>query len=131
MIAPPAIYLLSLQAAAKNGVQVAAQNAYFKDSGAFTGEIRYVHDWFLGRGSKLTLGGSPVQLKDAGINWVILGHSERRSYFREDSDVVAKKTDAVSADHNCGSVTKRIVGPQSKLERYSLCWGDFGRKGER
>ncbi|KAG8818003.1 triosephosphate isomerase [Serendipita sp. 400] len=65
VIAPPSLYLLSLQEQAQNGVQVAAQNAYFKESGAFTGEI------------------SPVQLKDAGINWVVLGHSERRSYFAE------------------------------------------------
>ncbi|KAG8824860.1 triosephosphate isomerase [Serendipita sp. 399] len=77
VIAPPSIYLLSLQDLAQNGVQVAAQNAYFKESGAFTGEI------------------SPVQLRDAGINWVILGHSERRSYFTESSETIAKKTEAV------------------------------------
>ncbi|KAG8775840.1 triosephosphate isomerase [Serendipita sp. 397] len=53
VIAPPSLYLLSLQEQAQNGVQVAAQNAYFKESGAFTGEI------------------SPVQLKDAGINWEV------------------------------------------------------------
>jgi hypothetical protein len=41
-------------------------------------------------------GYSPVQLKDAGINWVILGHSERRSHFGESSETIAKKTDAVS-----------------------------------
>jgi len=76
VISPPALYLLSLAQAAKNGVEVAAQNCYFKESGAFTGEI------------------SPVQLKDAGINWVILGHSERRTYFAETSELVAKKTDA-------------------------------------
>ncbi|KAG8864137.1 triosephosphate isomerase, partial [Serendipita sp. 405] len=76
VIAPPSLYLLSLQEQAQNGVQVAAQNAYFKESGAFTGEI------------------SPVQLKDAGINWVVLGHSERRSYFAESSETVAKKTEA-------------------------------------
>jgi Triosephosphate isomerase len=41
VISPPSIYLLVLQESVKNGVQVAAQNAYFKESGAFTGEIRY------------------------------------------------------------------------------------------
>jgi triosephosphate isomerase len=38
---------------------------------------------------------SPSQLKDAGINWVILGHSERRTLFGDTSDLVAKKTEAV------------------------------------
>ncbi|CCA67430.1 probable TPI1-triose-phosphate isomerase [Serendipita indica DSM 11827] len=79
VIAPPSLYLLTLQEIVKNGVQVAAQNAYFKESGAYTGEI------------------SPVQLKDAGINWVVLGHSERRSYFAETSEVIAKKTEAALA----------------------------------
>lgn len=40
VIAPPSLYLLSLAGSVKNGVQVSAQNAYFKESGAFTGEIR-------------------------------------------------------------------------------------------
>ncbi|PVG04821.1 putative TPI1-triose-phosphate isomerase [Serendipita vermifera] len=76
VIAPPSLYLIPLKELAKENIQVSAQNAYFKDSGAFTGEL------------------SPVQLKDAGINWVILGHSERRTLFGETSELVAKKTDA-------------------------------------
>jgi len=76
VIAPPALYLLPLHELAKNGVKIAAQNAYFKDSGAFTGEI------------------SPVQLKDIGIEWVILGHSERRTLFGDTHELVAKKTEA-------------------------------------
>ena len=99
MIAPPSLYLLTLQASATNGVQVAAQNAYFKDSGAFTGEIRYFISSDVLSLAKLTLRNSPVQLKDAGINWVILGHSERRAYFGESSETVAKKTDAVSTHY--------------------------------
>jgi triosephosphate isomerase len=58
---------------------VSAQNAYFKNSGAFTGEI------------------SPEQIKDAGIPWVILGHSERRSLFGDTEEVVADKVKAALA----------------------------------
>ncbi|CAE7227340.1 unnamed protein product [Rhizoctonia solani] len=76
VIAPPALYLLSSLAAAKNNIQVAAQNAYIKSSGAYTGEI------------------SPAQLVDAGIPWVILGHSERRTLFGDTDEVVADKTKA-------------------------------------
>ena len=47
VVAPPALYLLPLHELAKNGVKVAAQNVYFKDSGAFTGEIRCVNLAFL------------------------------------------------------------------------------------
>jgi len=97
VIAPPTLYLLPLHELAKNGVKIAAQNVYFKDSGAFTGEIRCVHFAFLGL--KVTDGlnrcGSPVQLKDIGIEWVILGHSERRSLFGDTHELVAKKTEAV------------------------------------
>jgi len=60
----------------RKDVQLAAQNAYFKMSGAFTGEI------------------SPAQLIDAGIPYVILGHSERRTLFHETSELVAQKTRA-------------------------------------
>jgi triosephosphate isomerase len=55
---------------------VAAQNIFDKPSGAFTGEI------------------SADQLKDSGITWTILGHSERRVILREDDQFVASKTKA-------------------------------------
>ncbi|KAI0777611.1 triose phosphate isomerase [Trametes elegans] len=76
VVAPPAIYLLSLKEILRKDVQVAAQNCYFKPSGAFTGEI------------------SPAQLADAGVPYVILGHSERRTLFHETSELVAQKTRA-------------------------------------
>jgi triosephosphate isomerase (TIM) len=57
-------------------VQLGAQNCHFEDQGAFTGEI------------------SPVMLKEAGVQFVILGHSERRQYFGETDANVNKKAQA-------------------------------------
>ncbi|EJD07801.1 triosephosphate isomerase [Fomitiporia mediterranea MF3/22] len=79
VIAPPALYILpaaELLQSKGSSVKVAAQNCYVKSSGAFTGEI------------------SPAQLADAGIPYVILGHSERRTLFHESSAFVAQKTKA-------------------------------------
>ncbi|KIM43820.1 hypothetical protein M413DRAFT_443703 [Hebeloma cylindrosporum] len=76
VIAPPSIYLLSAKESVRSDIKIAAQNCYFKESGAFTGEI------------------SPKQLVDAKIPYVILGHSERRTLFHEDSALVATKTRA-------------------------------------
>ncbi|MBP1964837.1 triose-phosphate isomerase [Paenibacillus aceris] len=54
-------------------VHVGAQNLHFEDNGAFTGEI------------------SGVMLKDLGVEYVIIGHSERRAYFAETDEIVNKK----------------------------------------
>ncbi|EST04959.1 Triosephosphate isomerase [Kalmanozyma brasiliensis GHG001] len=80
VVSPPALHLLTVQEALKgSSVKVAAQNAYHKASGAFTGEI------------------SVNMLKDASIPWVILGHSERRTLFHESDAQVAEKTAAALA----------------------------------
>ncbi|KAJ7621350.1 Triosephosphate isomerase [Roridomyces roridus] len=79
VVSPPSLYLIPLKEILRPEIKVAAQNCYFKDSGAFTGEI------------------SPPQLKDAGIPYVILGHSERRTLFHETSEIVAQKTKAALA----------------------------------
>jgi len=77
VIAPPTIYVLYVKDELKPGVaSVSAQNCYFVESGAYTGEI------------------SAVQLKDTGVNWVIIGHSERRTLFGDTDDLVASKTKA-------------------------------------
>jgi len=76
VIAPPSLYLIPLQDLIRKDIAVAAQNSYYKESGAFTGEI------------------SPHMLLDSGIRWVILGHSERRTLFNETSEIVAQKTKA-------------------------------------
>ena len=64
------------KAAGKTGVKVAAQDCYWEDEGAFTGEV------------------SPKLLKDAGCSHVIIGHSERRQYFGETDGTVNLKTKA-------------------------------------
>jgi len=57
-------------------IHLGAQNMFWETKGAFTGEI------------------SPLMLKDVGCEYIILGHSERRQYFKETSKEVAKKTEA-------------------------------------
>lgn len=60
-------------------IAIAAQNMYPKDSGAYTGEI------------------SPVMLKDLGVKYVILGHSERREYFKESNEFINAKVKSALA----------------------------------
>jgi len=76
VIAPPSLYLLLTREHLRKGIEVAAQNIFDKPNGAFTGEI------------------SVEQLKDSGITWTILGHSERRQILQENDDFVASKTKA-------------------------------------
>lgn len=73
----PFPYLMMVQEkiAGKPNVFVAAQNMYNKKSGAFTGEV------------------SAEMLKSIGIEYVILGHSERREYFAESNKMLAEKID--------------------------------------
>ena len=66
--------MLASESLNKTGVSVSAQNVYDKPDGAYTGEI------------------SVSQLKDSGIHWTILGHSERRTILNETDEVVASKT---------------------------------------
>ena len=62
-----------MEAAKGSNIQVGAENMYFEEKGAYTGEI------------------SPNMLTDVGVKYVILGHSERREYFAETSETVNKK----------------------------------------
>lgn len=74
VVAPPAPYLAYVKAKLTGNVHVAAQNAYKEPKGAFTGEI------------------SPAMIKDLGLSYVILGHSERRHVFGEGDELIAAKT---------------------------------------
>ena len=70
----PAIDIVPVVEAVKGtNIQVGAENMYFEESGAYTGEI------------------SPAMLVDAGVKYVVLGHSERREYFAETDETVNKK----------------------------------------
>lgn len=70
----PAIDIVPVVEAVKgSNVQVGAENMYFEESGAYTGEI------------------SAAMLVDAGVKYVIIGHSERRDYFKEDDALLNKK----------------------------------------
>ncbi|KAH9273846.1 triose-phosphate isomerase [Batrachochytrium salamandrivorans] len=74
VVAPPAPYLALARSEFSSSIGVAAQNASNEKSGAFTGEL------------------SIDMLKDLSVDWVILGHSERREHFGESSDLVGRKT---------------------------------------
>uniref|UniRef100_A0A1B6LPQ3 Triosephosphate isomerase n=1 Tax=Graphocephala atropunctata TaxID=36148 RepID=A0A1B6LPQ3_9HEMI len=73
IVGVPAIYLEYTKNNLPSNILAAAQNSYKVPSGAFTGEI------------------SPAMIKDVGVNWVILGHSERRNVFGESDELVAEK----------------------------------------
>lgn len=74
VIAPPFTMLDRVKERLGNSnIRLAAQNLFWKEEGAFTGEI------------------SPVMVRDVGCEYVILGHSERRGYFNEDDSMINKK----------------------------------------
>jgi triosephosphate isomerase (TIM) len=81
VIFPPAISIpAAVQAAEETAIRIGGQNIYWEREGAYTGEI------------------SCEMLAAAGATWVLVGHSERRQYFREtDSDVLKKTQAAIAA----------------------------------
>ena len=101
---------LSLQAVKETNpeLNVAAENCHFEDHGAFTGEIAI------------------PMLQEIGIDWVIIGHSERRTYFAETNETCNKKLLALEkagmtpiycvgetlAEYEAGK-TKEVVGEQT------------------
>ena len=100
----------AIEAAKGTHVKIGAENLHFMPSGAFTGEI------------------SAAMLKDTGVEYVIIGHSERRQYFAETDITVNKKiTAALEAglkpivcvgellDEREQGITKEIVSMQTKI----------------
>lgn len=104
-----------LKAVKGSNIKVGAQNMYFEEKGAFTGEV------------------SPSMLEKMGVNYVIIGHSERRQYFNEIDETVNKKVKK-AFEHNlipivcCGetleerekNVTEEVLGRQIKLDLEGL-----------
>ncbi len=83
-IAGPTLCLVPMvKAAGKSPLKIMAENCYYKDDGAYTGET------------------SPYALYKAGIHHVILGHSERRTYFNESDDMINKKVKAALKNGLC------------------------------
>jgi len=98
MIAPPFTSLYPVSQALKNkNIGLGAQNIYFEDQGAYTGEI------------------SPQMIKACGCNYVILGHSERRQIFNETDDFINKK---ISSAISAGLIPIFCIG-ETKSERNS------------
>ena len=80
-VAAPAVDLSTLLAAAEGSeLKVAAQNCYFEQEGAYTGET------------------SPKVLSEMGVHYVVIGHSERREYFHETDADINKKAKAIFAN---------------------------------
>ena len=103
------------EAAQGTNVKVGAQNIHWEAKGAFTGEI------------------SAAMLKEIGVEYVVVGHSERRQYFAETDETVNKRTKAALAagiipivccgetlEEREANITEKIVGDQVKADLADL-----------
>jgi len=106
----------AIEAAKGSNLKIGAQNLHFEQSGAFTGEI------------------SASMLKDLGVEYVIIGHSERRQYFNETDVTVNKKMNtAIQAglkpilcvgeylEQREQGITAEVVAMQTKIALQGLC----------
>lgn len=97
VLCPPATLLFTLVDSCTSApVSIGAQDCHPEESGAYTGDI------------------SPKMIKDAGCDYVIVGHSERRNYHSETSDLVAKKAEAA---HKAGLTAIICIG--ETLDEYT------------
>ncbi len=103
-ICAPFVHLALLKEAFKGtDIKVGAQNAFYEDEGAYTGEI------------------SVMMLEDLGIDYCVIGHSERRQYFGETDETVNKKLKRLFA----GPVTPILcvgenLDQREKEEQYAV-----------
>ena len=111
VVYPPYISIAAVAELIKDtNIELGAQNVYFEKSGAYTGEV------------------SIDMLKEAGVRYIIIGHSERRQYFNETDENVNKKAKAILAaglrpiicigetlDQREKGITNDFVSMQTKL----------------
>lgn len=112
VVCPTSICLPAVVEAVKGtNIKVGAQNMHFEENGAFTGEI------------------SPIMLRDLGVEYVIIGHSERRQYFNETDETVNKKLKSAfayglipilcigeSLEEREANITEEVLAKQVKLD---------------
>ena len=117
IIAPPFTHLAKVREII-SGVKLGAQNCASEPSGAYTGEI------------------SPAMLVSAGVEYVILGHSERRSYYHEDNALLNTKvklalSEGLDPIYCCGEVLEeRESGSHFQVVREQIEVGLSGLTGE-
>ena len=108
----PYVTIAAAQAAAEgSNIKIGAENVHFAESGAYTGEV------------------SAKMLTACGVEYVIIGHSERRQYFAETDETVNKRTLAALAagmkvilclgevkEERLAGITREVVSMQTKLD---------------
>ncbi len=123
VVCPPFVSLAAVREIVRETpVGLGAQNVFWETSGAWTGEI------------------APAMLRDAGCDWVILGHSERRAHFGDDDASVARRLHAAlgaglrpivcvgeSLDERESGVTARVVTDQVRGSLEGLDADGFAR----
>ena len=106
---------VAIEATKGTNIKIGAENCHWAESGAFTGEI------------------STGMLKEIGVEYVVLGHSERRQYFGETDETVNKRTKAALKaglkpivcvgellwEREC-NITEEVVGRQIKLDLWDV-----------
>ena len=104
----PSIYLADLLKVTNTDIHVGAQNFYFEEKGAYTGEV------------------SATQLKDLGCSYALVGHSERRIIFAESNELLFKKIKAgikagLHIIYCCGeSLEQRELGNEKTIIREQI-----------
>ena len=108
VVFPPSIYLADLLQVTNTAIHVGAQNFYFEEKGAYTGEV------------------SATQLKDLGCSYALVGHSERRMIFAESNELLFKKIKAgikagLHIIYCCGeSLEQRELGNEKTIIREQI-----------
>lgn len=92
-VAPPAIYLDLVASTVSPAFATTSQNVYFQEKGAFTGE------------------NSCEMLQDIGVNWTLIGHSERRDYFGETDELLGAK---IAKCQSVGMNVAACIGEQKE-----------------